>query len=204
MALPAGPNKPTEQTWKAPSGSLNKDAVAGPVSVSDALGSLIKHPFQHLLRRWNWKSAFLSSVLRGAIFFASNINHGLSAAVGAMNAEIIYRAITAGFYGALIQAFRHVRPAWTATLATAVLVPGISHLLEFLVHWIRGTENLVVSILASVGFTVLSAVFNLFVMRRGALVVGESPGSLGTDLKRMPGLMIAFLLSILRGGTWLL
>jgi hypothetical protein len=37
------------------------------------------------------------------------------AAEGAMLAEFVYRGITAGFYGALTQAFRKAAPVWKAS-----------------------------------------------------------------------------------------
>jgi hypothetical protein len=49
-----------------------------------------------------------------------------------------------------------------------------------------------------VAFTVLSTGFNLFAMRRGALVVGPGCGSLADDLRRTPRLIGAFALAVIR------
>jgi hypothetical protein len=73
-----------------------------------------------------------------------------------------------------------------------VLLPLANHSLEFFVHWMRGTPKLVPSIVASVIFTALSTLFNLYAMRRGALIVGSGRKSLGEDLLRMPGLLVGF------------
>ena len=70
--------------------------------------------------------------------------------------------------------------------------------MEFVVHWLRGTRNLVPSVTASVIFTALSTLFNLYAMRRGALIVGSGRGSLLEDLRRMPGLVLDFILLIPR------
>jgi hypothetical protein len=113
--------------------------------------------------------------------------------VAAFVTEFCFRFATAGFYGALTQAFRRVEPALRGTIAALVVVPGIAHVLEFLVHWARGTPELAASIGASIVFTVLSTSFNLFAMRRGALVVGQGSDSLVADLRRMPRLIVSFL-----------
>ncbi len=159
------------------------------------LGLLASHPWRYVFSRWNYKSAVMSSAFRALVFFVANLASGPEAAFGAMVAEYLFRFVTAGFYGALTQAFRHVRPEHTAALTVMVLLPAVGHSLELLVHWFRGTPQLAVSITASVMFTVLSTAFNLFAMRRGALIIGEGSRSLGHDLARMPSLLSAFFLS---------
>ena len=47
-------------------------------------------------------------------------------------------------------------------------------------------------------FTVVSTAFNLYAMRRGALVVGADGASLVTDLCRMPRLVLSFLAAAAR------
>jgi hypothetical protein len=159
---------------------------------------LLRHPIPLLVVRWNWKSALLSSVMRALIFFVANLSAGADAAVAAMNTEFLYRACTAGFYAALTQSFRHVRPVWQATLTAMVLLPLISHSLELLIHWVRGTPQLAVSILASACFTAVSTAYNLFAMRHGALIVGQDAKSLWEDLRRTPGIIHAFVQALLR------
>ena len=73
------------------------------------------------------------------------------------------------------------------------VLPGASHSIEFVVHLLRGTPNLRTSLIASVSFTMLSTLFNLYAMRRGALLVGAEGGSVGADLRRMPRLIAGFL-----------
>ena len=67
-----------------------------------------------------------------------------------------------------------------------MLLPVANHSLEFFAHWLSGTENLWISIAASVGLTVVSTAFHVFVMRRGLLTVGDGSQSLGKDLAQMP------------------
>mgnify|MGYP003351132788 CR=1 FL=1 len=112
-----------------------------------------------------------------------------------MAAELGFRFATAGLYGALTQAFRHVEPARTATITVMILLPLTGHSLEWLVHWLRGTPHLATSITASMAFTALSTAFNLFAMRRGAFIVGEGSRPLLQDLARTPALLAAFVVS---------
>ena len=115
-----------------------------------------------------------------------------------MIAEFLYRALTAGFYGAISQQFRRVTPAWRGTLGAIVLVPAFSHLIEFCIHSLRGTPNLKRSIAASVAFSLLSVLFNLHIMRNGAIIVGREGRSFADDMRAMPGLILSFLLLLPR------
>ena len=168
------------------------------MTVQQAFLRLLREPIQCLIHRWNWKSAVLSSVLRASLFFAANLSAGLPAAFAAMRTELVFRAITSGFYGALTENFREAEPPWAAAITVMILLPIANHSLEFVVHWLRGTRNLASSITASVILTAFSTLFNLFVMRRGALIVGEGRSSLAADLAQMPRLIGAFCLLVPR------
>ncbi len=163
------------------------------MSVWDVLRDLRANPGGLLLRQWNWKSAAFSSTIRAVIFFCTNFAAGWSAALGAMLAEFLYRAVTAGFYGALTQAFRRAEPAWAAGVVVMILLPAASHSVELAVHLLRGTPKILSSLVASVVFTAVSTLFNLYAMRRGALLVGSGAGSIGADLRRMPLLIGGFI-----------
>jgi hypothetical protein len=144
---------------------------------------------------WNWKSAFFSSTCRAAVFFFANLSHGFAAARGAMLAEFVYRALTAGFYGALTQACRKSAPRGRLVVLLIVGLPLGQHALEFAIHWVRGTPALKTSIISSIVFTVISTLFNLHAMRRGVLVAGHEGCSLVEDLRAIPATIISFLLS---------
>ena len=165
----------------------------GPPTVAEALLSVVRDPIGRLIRDWNWKSALTSTVLRAPIFFFVNLSAGRKAAVGALLTELVLRSLTSGIYGSLTEALRDAEPNWLAGLTASVLMPFANHSLELLVHWLRGTPKLAHSILDSVCFTVFSTLFNLYAMRRGALIVGENQQSLGHDLRRMPRLIGGFL-----------
>lgn len=163
--------------------------------IGRALALLARHPWRHLVSRWNYKSAVMSACFRATLFFATNLPAGLAAALGAMSAEFSFRFVTAGFYGALTQVFRRVHPPRAGTVTAMIVLPLVGHSVELALHWFRGTPRLQESILMSVGFTCLSTAFNLFAMRRGALIVGAGSRSLADDLARMPALLAAFFLS---------
>ncbi len=163
------------------------------MTVTQAIHNLVNHPYEMLIARWNWKASLFSSTLRALIFLCANLSAGWRAAVGAMMAELLYRGVTAGFYGAVTQALRDAEPPWAAALAAMVLLPLVSHSIELTVHLLRGTPKMLASIIASVCFTVLSTLFNLYAMRHGALVVGDGSDSVVKDLRRIPRLICGFL-----------
>ena len=158
------------------------------MSVGQVLLHVIRDPVEYLVRRWNWKAALFSPVLRAIIFFCANIAEaGWRAALLAALVELLYRGPTAGVYGALTQAFRQAEPPWAAGLTLMFLLPLISHSIETVVHYLHGTLRLGTSILASVCFTALATLFNLFAMRRRVLITsGADAKSLASDLRRVP------------------
>lgn len=159
------------------------------------LGLLVRRPWSLIGRRWNYKAAVTSSICRAMLFFATNLSAGLDAASSALVTEFVLRFVTSGFYGAITQAFRAAEPARMATIMVMILLPALGHLTELAVHLARGTARLRASIVASVAMTCVTTAFNLFAMRHGVLVVGEGSASLWHDLRRLPGLVPAFLLS---------
>jgi hypothetical protein len=54
------------------------------------------------------------------------------------------------------------------------------------------------SILTSICFTQISNLFNLYAMRKGALIVGTEARPLGEDMMRVPSLIGGFLLVLPR------
>lgn len=169
-----------------------------PSTVGDVLRWLLRDPWHAVGRRWNYKSAVLSAVVRASIFFVTNRMAGFDAAVAAMTTEFCFRIVTSGFYGAVTQAFRRVEPASAGTVAAMVLLPLLAHALELLVHWWQGTPELGVSITASVMFTAISTSFNLFAMRQGVFVVGAGRQSLWSDILALPRLVVQFVRATVR------
>jgi hypothetical protein len=163
------------------------------MTVHEALFSLVSRPVDLVVRRWNWKAAVFSSLIRGIIFLIANLTAGWKAAVGAMLAEWLYRAMTSGFYGAITQTLGETEPEWHGALAAMILLPISSHSMEFLVHYLRHTPHLKASIISSMSFTAISTLFNLYAMRRGTMIVGKNCASLAQDMRDMPGVIGGFL-----------
>ncbi len=174
-----------------PSGVPSPDTAAT-LTVGAALAAIARHPGHYLIAHWNWKSAATSAVIRGMLFFFTNLSAGVSAASWALLLQFVYRAATSGFWGSFTQALRTARPAWLAALTVGVGLTGFAHILEFLVAWLGGTAELKRSIVVSICFTVVSNLFNLYVMQRNALVVGKHGDSLVRDMARMPALIAGF------------
>jgi len=171
--------------------------------VGTVLASFVRHPVTSLVQPWNWKSAILSSAVRGLLFFVTNVQAGYGAAWRALATELAYRGVSAGFLGAMTQSFRSASPRWLASCVAMVVLPAAGHTLEWLAHRAGGTPNLRTSMAASVGFTALSTLFHLHAMRRGALIVGEGRAPLFADLQRIPSLLCDFVVSawsLLRNG----
>jgi hypothetical protein len=164
------------------------------VTIPIVLHRIFCEPRTYLLARWNWKSAVTSSAFRAILFFCVNLTAGFPAARAAFLTELVFRGITSGFYGALTEAFRDAEPPWAAAVSVMLLLPVANHSVEFLVHWLRGTQRLGASIVASMIFTAFSSLFNWYAMRRGALIVGQGKSSLLEDLARMPRLVVDFII----------
>lgn len=162
-------------------------------SVKEVFRYLFNHPLEIILERWNWKAAVLSGVMRGSIYFFTHIALGWRAAVSAMSVEFAFRFFNSGISASIAQLFRQSKPIWLATLCVMVLLPAYGHLMEFALHTLSGDRNKNKSIVFSVAFSLLSAVFNLFAMRRGALLVKDAEQkSFGRDLLKMPVIAAEF------------
>jgi hypothetical protein len=171
------------------------------MKLGTVLLELLTKPGELLLRRWNWKAAFFSSLVRGIIFLLANLTAGWRAAVGAMLAEWCYRVVTSGFYGAMTQRLSETEPEWQGAAAAMILLPLSSHSLEFLLHWLRHTPHLRASIISSMSFTVISTLFNYYAMRRGTMVVGANASSIGDDMRALPRVIGGFV-SVLPLWIW--
>ena len=162
-------------------------------SVGEVFKFLLTHPSAIVFGRWNWKAAALSGIMRGSIYFFTHISLGLRAALGAMSVEFVFRSLNSGVSASIAQSFCQATPKWLATLCVMGMLPAYGHTIEYTIHTISGDKNLSKSILISISFSVFSALFNLFMMRRGVLIVKDSQQqSFWSDLKRMPVLAAEF------------
>ena len=185
-------------------------------TIGEALRNVWSDPGQ-FITNWNYKGAVLSGVMRAPIFLITYLagRESVRLAIGAAAVQFAFRFAFAGVGGTLIQSFRKVEPAWKALLAIMLILPLISHLLEFAIQAAFGyftstqdhTDN---AILRSITVSIMSALFTLFAMRRDFMIVGEEESrSLLHDLSRLPRLVFEFcafipneIASFIRRGAW--
>ncbi len=177
------------------------------IYVADVFRNLVHHPLQ-LVARWNWKAAMLGAIVRASFYYtvykASRENWAVT--LTAVGVELVFRFLTTGLAGAVVQSFRRATPIWQANIIVSILLPAFSHSIEFVTHYVQ--ERYFFDIFAasqdgvarqrafaiSVLFSVISVLFNLFAMRHGVLLVGagEETRTLGNDMKRMPRMIGEF------------
>lgn len=177
------------------------------IPLTEVLRSLASHPMQ-IITRWNWKAALLGAVLRASFYFTvyKAAKENMRAALTAAGVELAFRFFTSGVSGSLVQSFRHATPAWLATVVVTITLPIFSHSVEYVTHYVQevyfkgvlpGSENngRQWAFAFSVLFSALSAMFNLFAMRHGVLLVGagQETKSLWSDFKKIPALVLEFL-----------
>lgn len=165
-----------------------------PHRVIDVFRYLVRHPVEMLVYRWNWKAALFSGILRSMIYLFTHLKEGWRAALGAMSVEFAFRVVVSGASGSLVQAFHNAQPVWLATLCVMIMLPAFSHMIEFTLHTLNGDVNKGKAIIISITFSIISAIFNLFAMRRDALLVKDArAGSLGEDLIKLPKIVGEFM-----------
>ncbi|HLJ89729.1 MAG TPA: hypothetical protein VKZ53_23160 [Candidatus Angelobacter sp.] len=165
--------------------------------VFDVLLEIVRRP-QLLLLQWNWKSAIFSAAYRCPIFFVASVRHGLKLALAGTLVEAAFNAFGAGVYGTFLQGIRKATPAWLAVLVGTCLLPAAFQILEFLFHLAIGTYVLRRGIAASIAMSILSAMFNMYAMRRGILLVGAEGKPFRQDLAKWPVILRDFFLLIPR------
>jgi hypothetical protein len=197
--------------------TFEETPVPATKTVSEAWVNVLRNPGQ-IFRQWNYKGAILSGTLRAPIFFITYLigKESLKIALGAALVQFAFRFLFAGLSGSLIQTFRRVEPAWKALLTVMLLVPAVSHVLEFFIqyafaHFTQTSDHTDEAILRSISISIISALFGLFAMRRDVMIVGEAESkSIWNDLGRLPVLIFLFVAFIpmeiakmLRSGKYL-
>ena len=177
------------------------------IDVGGVFRNLFTHPLQ-IFSRWNWKTALLGAGLRAFFYLIVYIisQESWITTMTAVLVELPFRFVTTGMAGSVVQSFRRATPIWAANLIVSILLPAFSHTVEFFTHYAQ--ERYFSDILAasrdgvarqrtfaiSVFFSVISALFNLFAMRHGVLLVGagDETKSFLTDLTHLPRMVGEF------------
>jgi hypothetical protein len=177
------------------------------IEVGGVFRNLVRHPLQ-IFTRWNWKTALLGAGLRAFFYLTVYIvsQESWLTTLTAVMVELPFRFLTTGMAGSVVQSFRRATPVWAANIIVSIMLPAFSHTVEFFTHYAQ--ERYFSDILAasrdgvarqrtfaiSVFFSVISALFNLFAMRHGVLLVGagKETKSFAADIKRLPLMVSEF------------
>ncbi len=140
---------------------------------------------------WNWKCALLSATARSLVYLAALRRSGPHGRLSIVLVEIAYVTLTAGVYAGLQQRALGLRSRLLGNALVAIGVPALAQAFDWLVHLavgaaVPGRATIAVSL-----FTGVSALFHLFVMRRGVFLTGRDC-SLLDDFRRIPRLVAAF------------
>jgi len=165
------------------------------VSVGQALLELLRNPWRHFVLRWNGKAALLSAMFRGVIFLVASIKSHHAGRSSGVLVEALFGALGAGFVGTLTQTLRFAEPQWIAGLILAGIFPLLFQACDLCFHAALGTHVFHSGMIASAVFTAFAAAFNLYIMRRGAMLVGEEAKPFMQDLSAMPRLVLLFVIS---------
>jgi len=151
--------------------------------------------FAHAITCWNWKCALLSATARSVVYLGAMARTGLRGGLAIVLVEMAYVTFTAGIYAGLQQKALGLRSRLLGNLAVAAGVPGLAQLLDFLIHRAAGAAAPARATFAVCVFAAISALFHLYIMRRGAFLTGKRGHSLLEDFRRIPQLTAGFVLS---------
>ncbi len=122
---------------------------------------------------WNWKCALLSATARSLVYLAALARSGPHGRLSIVLVEIVYVALTAGLYAAMQQRALRLRSRALGNAIVAFGVPALAQVLDWLAHRAAGAPVPVRAIFAVSIFAAVSALFHLFVMRRGVFLTGQ-------------------------------
>lgn len=146
-----------------------------------------------VLTCWNWKCALLSATARSLVYLIAVARTRAHGRVSIVLVEIAYVMLTAGLYAGLQQRALGFHSRTLGNLTIVLGVPGLAQSMDWLAHRAAGPAAPPKAILAVCVFTLISALFHLYVMRRGAFLTGHAGRSLIGDFRRMPRLIAGFL-----------
>jgi hypothetical protein len=148
-----------------------------------------------VLSCWNWKCALVSASARSAIYLAAMARTGARGSVGVVLVEIAYVALTSGLFAGLQQKALRIRSRLLGSGLIVLGVPWLAQSLDWLTHRLAGAPAPARATIAVLSYATISALFHLYVMRRGAFLTGSEGRSLRNDLRRVPRLMGGFVIA---------
>jgi hypothetical protein len=151
--------------------------------------------FAQTIACWNWKCALMSATARSLVYLAAMARAGQRGGLSVVAVEMIYVILTAGVYAGLQQKALGFRSHLLGNLTIVCGVPMLAQILDWLTHRAVGAAAPGKATLAVCAFAIVSALFHLHVMRRGAFLTGHTGRSLFDDFRRMPRLTAGFVLA---------
>ncbi|MGO8757983.1 MAG: hypothetical protein ACLQG3_07650 [Terracidiphilus sp.] len=133
----------------------------------------------------------LSATARTLVYLAALARTGRHGRLSIVLVEVAYVALTAGIYAGMQQRALGLRSRLLGNAIVALGVPALAQVLDWLAHRTVGAAVPARATIAVSVFTAVSALFHLYVMRRGAFLTGCGR-SLFEDLRRMPRLVASF------------
>lgn len=144
---------------------------------------------------WNWKCALMSATARSLVIVAAMVRSGLHGSLAVAGVELAYVSLTAGLYAGLQQRALGLRSRTAGNLLVVVGVPGLAQVLDWVTHRAVHAAEPRRAVIAVCTFALISALFHLHVMRRGAFLTGRAGRTLREDLRRTPRLVLEFVLT---------
>jgi hypothetical protein len=130
----------------------------------------------------------MSATARSLVYLAALTHSGPRSRISMVLVEVAYVTLTAGVYAGLQQRALALRPQLLGNLAIAFGVPALAQIADWLVHRVVGSSVPLHATVAVSLFACVSALFHLYVMRRGVFLSGHGR-SLASDFRRIPRLV---------------
>ena len=130
--------------------------------------------------------------MRSLVYAAAMARGSQHGRLAVVLVEVAYVTLTAGLYAGLQQKALNVRPAMLGNGFVVLGIPGLAQAMDWAAHRAAGAPAPGRATFAVCVFTAISALFHLYVMRRGAFLTGGRGSSLATDFRRMPQLVAGF------------
>jgi hypothetical protein len=131
----------------------------------------------------------LSATARSVVYLVALAHSGLHGGLFIVVVEMAYVTLTAGLYAGLQQKALGFRSRLLGNLTVVLGVPALSQILDLLAHGAAGATVPGKAAVAVSVFAAISAMFHLYVMRRGTFLTGERGRTLLEDFLSIPRLI---------------
>ena len=137
----------------------------------------------------------MSATARSFVYLLAMAGTGASGGLGVVVVEIAYVTLTSGLYAGLQQKALGVRSRLLSNAIIVCGVPWLAQAFDWLAHRLVGAPAPPKAAVAVLFYATLSALFHLYVMRRGAFLTGREGRPLHNDFRRIPRLIGGFVIA---------